>query len=144
MAFAFLSLAKLHLVPTCLWHQPPALTSSESIPGFISSHSAAIMEHLCCQRREALPTHASASLLWETQQAGWCLLPYSFPQSCQAFRNCHVFCCHSRRETHPLQTRALLDDTSASQWLNAAWEGSLLPTSPKLYEILSSSIRGTR
>lgn len=133
MAFSFLSLAKFHLVLTCLWHQPPAHISSESISGFISSHSAAIMEHLSCQRRGALPPHASASLLWETQQAGWCLLPHIFPQSCQALRNCHVFCCHRHRETRALQTQPLLNDTSASQWLNAAWEGSLLPTSPKLY-----------
>lgn len=49
--FFFSSLAKLHLVLTCLWHLPPTLTPSKSIPGFISSHSAAIMEHLSCQRR---------------------------------------------------------------------------------------------
>lgn len=132
MAFAFLSLDKLHLVQTCLWHQPPAHTSSESIPGLISSHSAAIMEHLSCQRRGALPPHTSA-FLWETQQAGCCLLPHSFPQSCPALRNYHVFCCHRHREARALQILPLLHDTSASQWLNAAWEGSLLPASPKLY-----------
>lgn len=53
---AFCSPTKLHVVLTCLRHQIPTITSLEGIPGFISSRSASIIEHLSYETRGVAPS----------------------------------------------------------------------------------------
>lgn len=108
--------AESHIALTCLQRQVPALTPLESIPGFISSHSASIREHLS-----------------RAAGGGFTFADRGPKRPAGGRRGCRAGTSRAAGGPgQPVPGRACRfpDGTAATEGLNAAWEGSLLPSSP--------------
>lgn len=114
---AFCSPTELHIVLTCLWHQIPTLTSLERIPGFISSHSASIIEHLSYKMRGIAPSARLCFPSLRDRPGRLVSAAVQVSPELLSSREFHIFCCRLQTETAGRRPGWWRGSGSSAAWL---------------------------